>query len=60
MSHIDILILDLFVDKISSPNTDTVIVDSQELRVWTIVEGDLVGSIGTYWVSTKCFTSGNL
>jgi len=52
--------LNLFVDKISSPEADTIVVDGNQLRVRLIVELDRVSSVGANLVSTKSFTSSNI
>ena len=60
MTHIHILVLNLFVDEVCCPDSDSVVVDGEEFRVTLVVEGYLVGSVSANWVSAESLASGNL
>jgi hypothetical protein len=60
VSHIDVLVLDLLVHQIGSPDADALVVDGQQLGVRVVVEGDLVGGVGADWVTAERLSRGNL
>jgi hypothetical protein len=52
LAHIDVLEGDFFGNKVDSPNSNAVVMNSDELRVCVVEESDLVGNIHTNWIST--------
>lgn len=60
MPSVDILVLNLFVHEVCSPNFDAIVVDGQEFGVRVVVEGDLVGSVSSHRVSAEGLASGDL
>ena len=55
LSHVDVLVENFFVMEVDSPNTDTVVVDSDEFLVSVVVESDLVGDVHADSVSNNSF-----
>jgi hypothetical protein len=60
LSHVDVLELNLLVDEVSSPEADAVVVDGDQLAVRVVEELDLVGGVGSNWVSTESLAGGDL
>lgn len=60
MAHVDILVLDFLVNEVSVPDSYAIVVDSKELRVRFVIEGNLVSSVSANWVTTKSLASYNL
>lgn len=57
MTHVYVLILNLFVDQVAIPDFDAVVVHSQQIAVSLVVKANLVGSVGAYRIATNSFTS---
>lgn len=55
LSHVDVLVENFFVLEVDSPNTDTVVVDSDEFLVSVVEESDLVGDVHADSVSNNSF-----
>ena len=55
LSHVDVLVENLFVCEVDSPNADTVVVDSDEFLVSVVEESDLVGDVHADSVSNNSF-----
>lgn len=56
MSHVDILVENLLGDKVNIPETETIVVDGDELIVGVVEEFDLVSDVHSNVVSDKGFT----
>jgi len=59
-SHIDVCKLNLFVDQVSLPDFDSVVVDREQIRIGIVIEENLIGSVCSNWVAAESFASGNL
>jgi hypothetical protein len=55
LTHVDVLVQNLLVNKVHSPDADTVVVDSDEFLVGVVVESDLVGNVHANTVSDNSF-----
>ena len=55
LTHVDVLVQNLLVNKVHSPDADTVVVDSDEFLVGVVVESDLVGDVHADTVSDNSF-----
>lgn len=60
LSHVDVLVEDFLLDKVDSPDADTVVVDSDEFLVGVVEESDLVGNVHANSVSDNSFSRFNL
>ena len=58
--HENLSVLNLLLDKVEVPCSDTIVVDGQALRRSVVEETHLVGDIHTDWISNKCFAALNL
>ena len=56
----EVLELDLLVNEIGCPDSQSVVVDGQELRVRLVVEGYLVGGVSSDWVAAESLACGDL
>lgn len=56
LSHVDVLVEDFLVNKVDSPDADTVVVDSDEFLVGVVEESDLVGNVHADSVSNNSFS----
>ena len=55
MSHVDILVENLLGDKVNIPETETIVVDGDELIVGVVEEFDLVSDVHSSVVSDEGF-----
>jgi len=56
LSHVDILVENLLGDKVNIPETETIVVDGDELIVGVVEEFDLVSDVHSNVVSDEGFT----
>jgi len=56
LSHVDVLVEDFLVNKVDSPDADTVVVDCDEFLVGVVEESDLVGNVHADSVSNNSFS----
>jgi hypothetical protein len=57
LSHVDVLESDFLSNQINGPDADSVVVDSDQLRVCVVEEFNLVSNIHANWISTESFSS---
>jgi hypothetical protein len=55
LTHVDVLVQNLLVNKVHSPDADTVVVDSDKFLVSVVVESDLVGDVHADTMSDNSF-----
>lgn len=56
MSHVDILVENLLGDEVNIPETESIVVDGDQLIVGVVEEFDLVSDVHSNVVSDKGFT----
>jgi hypothetical protein len=56
LSHVDILVQNLLGDEVNVPETESIVVDGDELIVGVVEEFDLVSDVHSNVVSDKGFT----
>jgi len=58
--HEDLGVLDLLLNKVAIPGSDTVVVDGEALGGSLVEEANFVGNIHSNWISNKGFAALNL
>ena len=57
LAHSEVLEQDFLLSVVDIPDTDTIVVDGDQLLVGVVVEGDLIGNIHAYIVTADCFST---